>query len=37
MEQPLEPVERIPLHHISVMQVLSMKQEAPPKRRGVVH
>ncbi|MFY1643122.1 RNA-guided endonuclease InsQ/TnpB family protein [Methanoculleus bourgensis] len=34
MEQPLEPVERIPLHHISVMQVLSMKQEAPPFRAG---
>ena len=30
MEQPCEPVEMRPLHHISVMQVLSMKQEAPP-------
>jgi putative transposase len=27
-------VETIPLHHISVMQVLSMKQEAPPFRAG---
>ncbi|MDN7013301.1 IS200/IS605 family element transposase accessory protein TnpB [Methanoculleus sp. FWC-SCC3] len=27
-------VEMIPLHHISVMQVLSMKQEAPPFRAG---
>ena len=34
MEQPFEPVEMIPLHHISVMQVLSMKQEAPPLRAG---
>ena len=34
MEQPFEPVETIPLHHISVMQVLSMKQEAPPLRAG---
>jgi len=34
MEQPFEPVEMIPLHHISVMQVLSMKQEAPPFRAG---
>ena len=34
MEQPFEPVETIPLHHISVMQVLSMKQEAPPFRAG---
>ncbi len=32
MEQPFEPVETIPLHHISVMQVLSMKQEATPFR-----
>lgn len=32
MEQPFEPVETIPLHHIPVMQVLSMKQEAPPFR-----
>ncbi|MCQ1538633.1 transposase, partial [Methanocalculus taiwanensis] len=32
MEQPFEPVEMIPLHHISVMQVLSMKQEATPFR-----
>jgi hypothetical protein len=37
MEQPFEPVETMPLHHISVVQVLSMKQEAPPERRGVVH
>jgi len=34
MEQPFEPVETIPLHHISVMQVLSMKQEVPPFRAG---
>ena len=34
MEHPFEPVEMIPLHHISVMQVLSMKQEAPPLRAG---
>jgi len=34
MDQPFEPVETIPLHHISVMQVLSMKQEAPPFRAG---
>ncbi|MCK9343725.1 MAG: transposase, partial [Massilibacteroides sp.] len=34
MEQPFEPVEIIPLHHISVMQVLSMKQEAPPESAG---
>jgi putative transposase len=34
MEQPFEPVEMVPLHHISVMQVLSMKQEAPPFRAG---
>ena len=27
-------VETMPLHHISVMQVLSMKQEAPPFRAG---
>jgi len=27
-------VETIPLHHISVMQVLSMKQEATPFRAG---
>jgi len=32
MEQPFEPVEMIPLHHIAVMQVLSMKQEATPNR-----
>jgi len=37
MEQPFEPVEPRPLHHISVVQVLAMKQEAPPERRGVVH
>ncbi|HQD24777.1 MAG TPA: zinc ribbon domain-containing protein [Methanoculleus sp.] len=29
MEQPFEPVEPGPLHHISVVQVLAMKQEAP--------
>ncbi|MCP1661689.1 MAG: transposase [Methanocalculus sp. MSAO_Arc1] len=34
MEHPFEPVEPIPLRHISVMQVLSMKQEAPPFRVG---
>jgi len=34
MEQPFEPVEMIPLHHISVMQVLSMKQEARAFRPG---
>ena len=34
MEQPFEPVETMPLHHISVMQVLSMKQEAPPFGAG---
>ncbi|HOZ43564.1 MAG TPA: transposase [Methanoculleus sp.] len=34
MEQPFEPVEMMPLHHISVMQVLSMKQEASPFRAG---
>ncbi|WP_243670844.1 transposase [Methanoculleus chikugoensis] len=35
MEQPFEPGgEPIPLHHISVMQVLSMKQEAPPESAG---
>ncbi|NMA09775.1 MAG: IS200/IS605 family element transposase accessory protein TnpB [Methanomicrobiales archaeon] len=34
MEQPFEPVEMIPLHHIAVMQVLSMKQEATPFRAG---
>ena len=34
MEQPFEPVETMPLHHISVVQVLSMKQEAPPFRAG---
>jgi putative transposase len=32
MEQPFEPVETTPLHRISVMQVLSMKQEATPFR-----
>ncbi|KAF1075756.1 hypothetical protein MKMG_01643 [Methanogenium sp. MK-MG] len=32
MEQPFMPVEAIPLHHVSVMQVLSMKQEATPFR-----
>ena len=37
MEQPFEPVEIIPLRHIAVTQVLSMKQEAPPERSGVVH
>ncbi|RXE55967.1 transposase [Methanoculleus taiwanensis] len=34
MEQPFEPVESIPLHHVSVMQVLAMKQEATPFRPG---
>jgi putative transposase len=34
MEQPFEPVEVIPLHHRNVMQVLSMKQEAPLFRAG---
>ena len=34
MEQPFEPVETMPLHHISVVQVLSMKQEAPPESAG---
>jgi len=34
MEQPFEPVEPRPLHHISVVQVLSMKKEAPPFRAG---
>ena len=34
MEQPFEPVEPIPLHHIAVMQVLAMKQEAPPESAG---
>jgi putative transposase len=34
MEQPFEPVEILPLHHISVMHVLSMKQEAPPASAG---
>ncbi len=32
MEQPFMPVEIMPLHHVSVMQVLSMKQEATPFR-----
>jgi len=27
-------VETMPLHHISVVQVLSMKQEAPPESAG---
>jgi putative transposase len=34
MGQPLEPVELEPLHHISVMQVLVMNQEALPFRVG---
>ncbi|MFA7562386.1 MAG: transposase [Methanoculleus sp.] len=34
MEQPFEPVEPKPLHHISVVQVLTMKQEAPPESAG---
>ena len=34
MEQPFEPVEILSLHHIGVMQVLSMKQEAPPASAG---
>ena len=32
MEQPFMPMETMPLHHVSVMQVLSMKQEATPFR-----
>jgi putative transposase len=34
MEQPVAPIEPKPLHHISVMQVLAMKWEAPPFRVG---
>ncbi len=34
IKQPFKPVEMIPLHHISVMQVLSMKQEALPESAG---
>ena len=35
MEQPFEPVEMRPLHHISVMQVLSMIAGKPrPPRAG---
>ena len=34
MGLPLEPAEPEPLHHISVMQVLVMNQEAPPFRAG---
>ena len=34
MEQPVEPIEPKPLHHISVMQVLVMKWEALPFRVG---
>lgn len=30
MGQPLKPAEPEPLHHIPVMQVLAMNQEAPP-------
>lgn len=30
MKQSFEPVKMISLHHISVMQVSSMKREAPP-------
>lgn len=30
MEQPFEPVEPVPLHRVTAMQVLSMTQEAPP-------
>ena len=30
MEQPIEPTESKPLHHVSVMQVLAMKWEALP-------
>jgi len=37
VEQPFKPVEMRPLHHISVMPVLSMKQEATPNRRVGVH
>ena len=32
MEQPVEPIEPKPLHHISMMQVLAMKWEAAPFR-----
>ena len=32
MEQPIEPTESKPLHHVSVMQVLAMKWEALPFR-----
>jgi putative transposase len=34
MEQPVEPIESKPLHHVSVMQVLAMKWEALPFRVG---
>ena len=34
MEQPVEPIEPKPLHHISVMQVLAMKWEALAFRPG---
>lgn len=34
MEQPFEPVEPVPLRHITVTQVLSMTQEAPPFTAG---
>lgn len=34
MDQPFEPVEPVPLHRVTVMQVLSMKQEAPPFTAG---
>jgi putative transposase len=34
MEQPVAPIEPKPLHHVSVMQVLAMKWEAPPFRVG---
>jgi putative transposase len=34
MEQPFEPVKPRPLHHISVVQVLAMKQEALPESAG---
>ena len=32
MEQPVEPIEPKPIHHISVMQVLAMTWEAAPFR-----
>ena len=34
VERAVEPVEPKPLHYISVVQVLAMKQEAPPFGAG---